>query len=466
MSPVVRCDSPFVDLPVAELIAFCRRWQVDELRLVGSAANGPFTPESDLDFVFFASFRARIYATHGAARADAMSELEALGGRAVDLVCARHLALASHPFALHNLLVRHEFPRHVLLLEHLRHAAELFGEMSAEGVAETKLADPRTRTSIQNAILGLGRACANDDRIAEWKRRGIAAPWEEFRATLAPVLSVAGPQRNSRWPADRALAALMRTFAKHAREIFEEAARTLPEVPTIPPAVVSHALGDAPPARATNEPLPSSNAPTLHLDPDGSTAATPLVALCQRFGIHRLLEGIGGPRTFAALASVGAKLYRGPANISPDAATAFAALGASLVCARTAVLTGNPLLAYNHLVRHAFTEEQIGLWFVREAARAFQERRNDRAQRVALSGLRNAARLLPADVGASWPWKSLEAAEATAAPIEAWSPHVTEMMRAAEPRLGDVEALMPPGLVLEAIGDMAPTDRLAWLESR
>jgi predicted nucleotidyltransferase len=40
-----------VDLPEAELVDFCRRHQVRELALFGSAARGEMRPDSDIDLL-------------------------------------------------------------------------------------------------------------------------------------------------------------------------------------------------------------------------------------------------------------------------------------------------------------------------------------------------------------------------------------------------------------------------------
>src|SRR5215207_1614991 len=39
------------DLPTAEIAAFCRKWQVTELALFGSALREDFRPESDIDLL-------------------------------------------------------------------------------------------------------------------------------------------------------------------------------------------------------------------------------------------------------------------------------------------------------------------------------------------------------------------------------------------------------------------------------
>jgi hypothetical protein len=40
-----------LDLPLAEISAFCRRWGITELAVFGSAVRGELTPDSDVDFL-------------------------------------------------------------------------------------------------------------------------------------------------------------------------------------------------------------------------------------------------------------------------------------------------------------------------------------------------------------------------------------------------------------------------------
>ena len=75
--------TPKIDVPRNEIAAFCRKWQVAELALFGSALRDDFGPESDVDvLVTFAP---------GAPWSlfdwvDVIDELKTIFGRDVDLV--------------------------------------------------------------------------------------------------------------------------------------------------------------------------------------------------------------------------------------------------------------------------------------------------------------------------------------------------------------------------------------------
>lgn len=46
-----RTDAVAIDLPLARIAEICERYEVAELSLFGSAANGEFGPDSDDDFL-------------------------------------------------------------------------------------------------------------------------------------------------------------------------------------------------------------------------------------------------------------------------------------------------------------------------------------------------------------------------------------------------------------------------------
>lgn len=77
-----------VIFPEAEIAEICRRYQVKELALFGSAARGEFTPDSDIDLLvdFLPQARTSLLRHNAAER-----ELSALLGRKVDLVSKRAL---------------------------------------------------------------------------------------------------------------------------------------------------------------------------------------------------------------------------------------------------------------------------------------------------------------------------------------------------------------------------------------
>jgi predicted nucleotidyltransferase len=75
--------NPALLLPRDELAAFCRRWQITELALFGSALRDDFGPESDIDLLV--SFAPN--AGHSLLDIVQMEdELEEMLGREVDLV--------------------------------------------------------------------------------------------------------------------------------------------------------------------------------------------------------------------------------------------------------------------------------------------------------------------------------------------------------------------------------------------
>jgi uncharacterized protein len=77
---------PRVDLDREKLAAFCRKWEICELALFGSALRDDFRPDSDLDFlVTFAPSATWSLLDHAAME----RELSELTGRPVDLVSKR-----------------------------------------------------------------------------------------------------------------------------------------------------------------------------------------------------------------------------------------------------------------------------------------------------------------------------------------------------------------------------------------
>jgi predicted nucleotidyltransferase len=72
-----------IDLPMDEIAAFCRRWQIAELAVFGSVLRDDFRPDSDVDFlVTFAPDAPWTLFDFGTMQ----QELESLVGRQVDLV--------------------------------------------------------------------------------------------------------------------------------------------------------------------------------------------------------------------------------------------------------------------------------------------------------------------------------------------------------------------------------------------
>ncbi|MBK6694448.1 MAG: nucleotidyltransferase domain-containing protein [Myxococcales bacterium] len=368
-APVIECASPFVELSSQTLGEFCRRWEVDRLRLVGSAKNGPFRPDSDLDFVFYGSFRARIFDPNGRPCRAATDELRTLVGRSVDLVSAR-LALAN-PFIAHDFFVRQEFTRHQGLLWNVQHAV---ASLAAAGPPEPALLDLVKRRTFEAALVSLGRACERESSIAEWRRIGLGAlPWEEARAALGPIVRALHAVTDlPPWPCDRDLATLVNAIVSHSALVAEVTARELPASPALPEDTIREAGGDVPEVPAEGAAWPSADAPVLMLDSElhPQSRAAELTGLCRRFGIFRLVESRNARASvpqYAAFAETDARLYAAPGFIANDAVQAFGDLGATLLCARRIAVLDNPFAAYNAFIRRAFSPRDEGAWFVHAA---------------------------------------------------------------------------------------------------
>jgi uncharacterized protein len=72
-----------IPIPYDEIVAFCQRWQIDELSLFGSVVRPDFRPDSDIDVLvqFAADARWTLFDL-----ATMQFELERLFGRNVDLL--------------------------------------------------------------------------------------------------------------------------------------------------------------------------------------------------------------------------------------------------------------------------------------------------------------------------------------------------------------------------------------------
>jgi predicted nucleotidyltransferase len=72
-----------LDIPSEKIEAFCRKWQITELSLFGSALREDFGPESDIDFLvtFAPETRPTLFDL-----VDMEDELKEIFGRDVDLV--------------------------------------------------------------------------------------------------------------------------------------------------------------------------------------------------------------------------------------------------------------------------------------------------------------------------------------------------------------------------------------------
>lgn len=451
-APVVACESSFVSASgsIAALREFCTRWGVDELRLTGSALVGPFRADSDVDLVFFASYRAPIYAPEGWARPAAAAELSLLfGGRRVDLVCARQTVMSRNPYAMHNFLVKPSFPRALGLLFYFEQVASLLASSGDLGQA---LRGPQ-RGLILRVLLTFASVVETEERVATLRERGLDGPWEAAQAALTPGLRAVRGCTRPEWPDDATLIPIAQAIAaQHAR--ITAVVGELPPPPPPPADVVGRALGDLAPGRHT------PSAPSLHVG-SRDRDRTRLRALCKKWQVHRLIERLddGEPRTSppraVVFASVRSALYASPGVVQPRARRDFADAGISLECARSAVVTANPGLVHNAFVRVSFTDEQVRTWFRREAARGL----DDAAERddAALASQALKRSVCANEVSCQ------EAQHVLAAGRAAWAQEAAKLARAAVD--GAVDALhirLPSALISEAIADMPASDRWRW----
>lgn len=91
-----------VILPVEKISEICRRYQVRELSVFGSAARGDMRPDSDIDLLVEFEPDARIGLFEFAGMEE---ELAALVGRKVDLVSKLGLKPRVRPFVLRDAIV-------------------------------------------------------------------------------------------------------------------------------------------------------------------------------------------------------------------------------------------------------------------------------------------------------------------------------------------------------------------------
>jgi predicted nucleotidyltransferase len=74
-----------IDLPMDEIEAFCRRWNITELALFGSVLREDFGPDSDIDVLVTFASEADLLADRERMR----DELRAISKRPVDIVYRR-----------------------------------------------------------------------------------------------------------------------------------------------------------------------------------------------------------------------------------------------------------------------------------------------------------------------------------------------------------------------------------------
>ena len=86
-----------VQLPVDRIADVCRRYDVHELAVFGSAVRGDIRPDSDIDILVEFQSNARVGLVKFASLSE---ELESLLGRRVDLVTKRGLKPRVRPYVL------------------------------------------------------------------------------------------------------------------------------------------------------------------------------------------------------------------------------------------------------------------------------------------------------------------------------------------------------------------------------
>ena len=80
---------------------FCRKWQIKELSLFGSALGDDFGPDSDVDLLVTFQDPKRSFGPWGSELQEMQDELEVMFGRKVDFVEKR---LVKNPFRRHHIL--------------------------------------------------------------------------------------------------------------------------------------------------------------------------------------------------------------------------------------------------------------------------------------------------------------------------------------------------------------------------
>jgi hypothetical protein len=83
-----------IAIPHAALRAFCQRWRVSELALFGSAVQGDFRPDSDIDMLVRFAPDARWTLLDFVQMRDELSDIF---GRRVDLVTRRAVEASKNP---------------------------------------------------------------------------------------------------------------------------------------------------------------------------------------------------------------------------------------------------------------------------------------------------------------------------------------------------------------------------------
>ena len=368
--PVLACRSPFLALPERALDAFCRRWQIVGLRLVGSALRGPFRDDSDVDLVVYASIASRFYAAHGQLpHPGAVAELRQLIARKVDLICPRRTLASANPFSTYNLLVEHRYTREDCHAWYLHSAADLLSH-AALPEPEPRLAAMPDRHLVLFALTRFARTCDSEARIAALAERGLRGiPFAAVRESIGPVVTSVRALERPRWPSDAVLAGVIRRLAPHLAHIRDVTAGQMPALPPeIPRACLEAALVDPPVVWMRSAPGATRDTPRLRLDADrlaldhraGGASERGWACLKLFASVDALAdrERASSPGDVVSLAPMHRPVYLTRGQIEPEAQLALAALAqrrdARLLLRQPMQVAGRRFQLYGMLVAAAF----------------------------------------------------------------------------------------------------------------
>lgn len=194
---------PSIDLPMAQLEGFCRRWSIAELAVFGSALRDDFKPDSDVDFLvtFDPAARRTLFDV-----IEMREELASLIGRDIDLV-ERIAIERSHNWLRRREILRTAIPvfsvlNRVLPLPHrpllasadetarrdmARTAAYLLDainfseqiiEFTREMTAKEFAADPKTQYAVLHLFTLLGEAVRK--LPVELRENQAEIPWSQI----------------------------------------------------------------------------------------------------------------------------------------------------------------------------------------------------------------------------------------------------------------------------------------------
>jgi uncharacterized protein len=94
--------SPKIKIEKEKIIVFCKKWNITEFAVFGSALTEDFRPDSDVDILVTFGHGSGITFDN---RVDMMDELKSIFGREVDLVEKKAI---KNPFRRHSILTTKE----------------------------------------------------------------------------------------------------------------------------------------------------------------------------------------------------------------------------------------------------------------------------------------------------------------------------------------------------------------------